>query len=446
MNSSSIRRSLDTLSFCALVLYILDIILLGTGLVTKYGPISTRILFFAVAFIAAIPRMWEYRKVLIKNKYIWMICAFLLYAAIMAVYGYFAGNRVDIMVQDLKGYINLAILPVMMVMLDSKEKINKLLKFIFCGCLAVALLSFLFSFLRFFPNSIASYLMDRLTYYGITQLTFLTDRATRVFFDTGTRYMFTAFIIGLYFAASKDKPNKLVIIASGAIMASMFISYTRGIYLGALVAGITAVVLVWVTAKAYLISALKSFAVITAVCVVFISGLSLMQSENLFYIGFWRTVTGMQVDTTGWEVAENSNVESEIESLSVREMRKANAIKAIKESPVFGKGLGYAIDEKNGYIEYFYYDLWAKTGIVGVILFLLPPVVLLIEIIKKRKRVSEHTLMFHSLMFASAVFVFVISYFNPCMNSTVGLSIFSLSITAISPANRWDIRPVQSGE
>ena len=127
-------------------------------------------------------------------------------------------------------------------------------------------------------------------------------------------------------------------------------------------------------------------------------------------------------------------------------MRKDNAIKAIKKSPFFGHGLGYAVDKKNGYIEYFYHDLCAKTGFVGLILFLSPLLVLLLELFKKRKTVGEHTLMFQSLMFVSSLFVFIISYFNPCMNSTVGLSVFSLSIAAINPANRWDIKPEVVGE
>jgi DNA-directed RNA polymerase subunit RPC12/RpoP len=63
-----------------------------------------------------------------------------------------------------------------------------------------------------------------------------------VVFDTASRYLFVAFVIGIYFTASKPKANKLAILSMGAIMASIFISYIRGVYLGAVVAGIFAII------------------------------------------------------------------------------------------------------------------------------------------------------------------------------------------------------------
>lgn len=444
MKVVSIRKMLDILSFGALVLYVLDIILFGSGLVTMvYSPISSRFLFFAVAIIAALPRLWERKRELIKNKSIILFAIFLFYAAVMGVYGYLNGNRVDFIIADLGGYINIAILPVMMVMLETKEKINTFLKFVFCGALFIALLSFLFSFMRFFPQGISSYLMNRLTIYEISQLTYLSGNVTRVFFDTGTRYMFTAFVIGFYFIVSKNKPNKFVVSGCAVILASLFISYARELYLGIIVAVVFVFILIGIFAKDYLKNAIKSMAAIVVISVMLIAGLSLLQKENLFYVGLSESFTGLNVNAEGRVDSTDINKE---DNLEFREMIKDNAIKAIKESPFIGNGLGLAVEENVDRVGYSYYDICAKMGIVGLILFVSPFLALLFELFKKRKRVSEHTLMFQSLMFVSSIFVFVISYFSPCINSAVGISVFSLSAAVIDPSNRWDIKPETFGE
>ena len=438
MSLSKIKKSLDTLSYYSLIMYILDIILLGTGMLTKYGFFSSRILFFSVAILAALPDMWEKRRDLLKNKLLWMVGIFLIYIFIMGIYGYFAGNKVSVIIQDLKGFLNFAILPVMMVKLNSKEKINHLLKFVFVGCLAIAGVSFILSFAKFFPNNLTAYLVEKLKHYGLVQLTFLTDKATRVVFDTTSRYMFVAFVIGIYFTASKVKANKLAIVAMGCIMASIYISYIRGVYLGAVVAGIVAIIIMIFTSRSYLKHAFKCLGLATVICLIIVSSLSFMQKENLFVVGFLRSTSGLKIDTSDLNVDEEINKEQEEYNFNLREYRLTEINKGIKKSPIIGNGLGYTIDENTDYIEYFYQDLWAKTGIIGVILLCAPLFALLSVFLKKRRKIGEHTLMLQGLMYCCALYVFVISYFNPCMNSTIGISVFTLSIAIVSPINAWD--------
>ena len=45
------------ISMTMLALYFADIIIMGTGVLTRFGPISARILFFALAIAFAIPVM-----------------------------------------------------------------------------------------------------------------------------------------------------------------------------------------------------------------------------------------------------------------------------------------------------------------------------------------------------------------------------------------------------
>ncbi len=45
----------------------------------------------------------------------------------------------------------------------------------------------------------------------------------------------------------------------------------------------------------------------------------------------------------------------------------------ISNNPIFGNGLGASINSReDGLVEYFYYDILNKMGVVGVVLFFLP--------------------------------------------------------------------------
>ena len=65
-----LMRYCSKISWIAIVLYFLDIILLGTGQLTKIGPFSTRILFFAVAILAALPFLFVKIREYVRNPFL----------------------------------------------------------------------------------------------------------------------------------------------------------------------------------------------------------------------------------------------------------------------------------------------------------------------------------------------------------------------------------------
>jgi len=60
-----------------------------------------------------------------------------------------------------------------------------------------------------------------------------------------------------------------------------------------------------------------------------------------------------------------------------------NGLKAIiKEYPVIGRGLGATGEERDGADEYFYLDVLARMGIVGLLLYMMP---LLLVLLRRRQ-------------------------------------------------------------
>ncbi|MBQ6796977.1 MAG: hypothetical protein IJP10_03080, partial [Clostridia bacterium] len=73
---SAFEEKCSKYAFYALLLYFVDIILLGTGGLTKIGPLSTRILFFGIAGLLSLPILFRNIKKLIKTPVVLFSAAF----------------------------------------------------------------------------------------------------------------------------------------------------------------------------------------------------------------------------------------------------------------------------------------------------------------------------------------------------------------------------------
>ena len=77
-------------------------------------------------------------------------------------------------------------------------------------------------------------------------------------------------------------------------------------------------------------------------------------------------------------------------------------------------------------------DIWSKIGIVGVLIFLMPYIVHTWDLLKKRKLYCAEQKVINLMGNSGVLCLLIISYFNPCMNSAVGLAAYALvSVSAI---------------
>ena len=90
----------------------------------------------------------------------------------------------------------------------------------------------------------------------------------------------------------------------------------------------------------------------------------------------------------------------------------------IRENPVLGHGLGKAITcREDGLAEYFYHDLLVKTGVIGLLLYILPVLWMALDLLRKK---AMGKLQLGSWMAVLLGFM-AFSYYNPYMNASLGI-------------------------
>ncbi|MBE6764311.1 MAG: hypothetical protein E7546_00325 [Ruminococcaceae bacterium] len=477
---SAFEEKCSKYAFYALLLYFVDIILLGTGGLTKIGPLSTRILFFGIAGLLSLPILFRNIKKLIKTPVVLFSAAFFVWMVIGGVIGFVKGNRTDIIKSDFMGYMNLLLLPTMLVIINSKERLNTLFKAIAYSCGAVSVGAILLSFTNLMP--FRDPLRHWLTDVGLCALSGMTSVAVRVFFHTGSRYMFAGLLIAFYFLLTEKGDRKRSLHWCGLMslyIVGIFLSYTRAIYAACFVVAVAAFVFAAVSKKGLWKRILKAFGFAAACAVLFIILLGGVQKgQNLIKVAFYRILLstdlpssmvgddGGLIDTSDGEmdkISEDVQLGSEI-----RQAKKILLSESIVKSPVIGNGLGAAIKYhpeildriefekeeedasgdasgaaaaasanaaaiekslRSGYVEYFYHDIINKLGIIGLALYLAPYIWMAVTTLRAGK--SKH-LMVSIAAFGSISYFFVIAYFNPCMNTTVGISCYMLAMTVMN--------------
>ena len=443
-------------AFYALVLYFIDIILLGTGAITKIGFFSTRTFFFGMAGLLSLPAIFRDYKKLLKKPSVLFVIAFFVWMLIGMVRGIATGNEMPIIKSDVLGYTNLLLLPTMLVVLNSEERIISLMRAIAYSCSGVAVIAMVFSYYTFFPHrdDFRHFLTDQ----GLCALSGMTSVAVRVFLHTGTRYMFIGFLFAFFFllGAVEKKENKTAIHWCGIMaldIVAIFLSYTRAIYAAVALVSIAAFIYIAINKKELVKKMLLGFAASAACAAILLTVIGLSQGQPLLKISFYRILlsTDLPITSTsggggGWFSSEDAEqfatiVEDVTTSGEIRSIKLNLLSESIARDPIFGNGLGVRIDPtkytsdpkllkafESGYVEYFYHDVINKLGLVGLALYAAPFVLVGTETLRRRK---SDDLLLSTATFAGIAYFFCIAYFNPCMNTTVGISYYLTSIAIL---------------
>lgn len=431
--SSTLKRC-SQISRVAMALYYMDIILLGTGALTKTGPFSTRILFFAVALLAAVPLMLRRSGKLLKNPFLIAVLAFLLWMCVALVVGYTSGNRRDILKSDVFGFMNLLLLPAALCVLDEKRHLLALMKVIVFSTLAVALAAVVLSFFRFFPNrGVLDNFGDA---SGLCSFTSMGGNATRIYFHTGSRYCLVAYLLSLYFfLTSSGKKRWLWVACMAMFITGIFIAYSRAQYLGSVLAMLLTLALLLAKQKRLFLKTLTAALISLGAACLLLGGLSVLQHTNLFKVAYYRVAISAPIEGTSSEDESKQwlDYDSEVDSLTVRQEKIRLLEQSIKKHWLAGGGLGSAINYDDGYVEYTYHDIVNKMGVIGLVLFFAPFVIMAVLLFRKRGKESKPRDFLLGIVSLASIFYFLfIAYFNPCMSSTVGISCYVLTMSAFS--------------
>lgn len=447
-SSKTIKIVMEMITYISLVLYMFDVVLLGTGELTKSFGIQSRMIFFGISVLAAVVLILLDLKKYLNNKYLISVLVFMVVIFIAAIRGFVGKQNTTILLSDFKGFLNFLIVFPMMAVMYKKNRVISFLKMLCLSLGVVSVLGIILAFYLQMPLEIRHWAYDFFDGYNICMITELTGRVTRIFFNSGSRLFFAGFVLSIVFSLIENKRKIIWIFIASLDIFGVFISYTRSGYLAFAIGIFAFVVLILLFYRDFFKPLAIRACFVAGIVVVLIGTVSVAEKANLVDVAINRCLfAGAEIEDNDTNVDKPSdnkndknnkndkltNEKAEIQNLAIREQRKTLALENIKKHPLFGGGLGVSNDINDGFIEYFYLDILSKIGFIGFIIFIIPFLFSVFDTIILRDVFCKEQRLLALAAQLGCLFVFVISYFNPCLNSSVGLFMYSLALVLSMP-------------
>lgn len=447
-SSKTIKIVMEMITYISLVLYMFDVVLLGTGELTKSFGIQSRMIFFGISVLAAVVLILLDLKKYLNNKYLISVLVFMVVIFIAAIRGFVGKQNTTILLSDFKGFLNFLIVFPMMAVMYKKNRVISFLKMLCLSLGVVSVLGIILAFYLQMPLEIRHWAYDFFDGYNICMITELTGRVTRIFFNSGSRLFFAGFALSVVFSLIENKRKIIWIFIASLDIFGVFISYTRSGYLAFAIGIFAFVVLILLFYRDFFKPLAIRACFVAGIVVVLIGTVSVAEKANLVDVAINRCLfAGAEIEDNDTNVDKPSdnkndknnkndkltNEKAEIQNLAIREQRKTLALENIKKHPLFGGGLGVSNDINDGFIEYFYLDILSKIGFIGFIIFIIPFLFSVFDTIILRDVFCKEQRLLALAAQLGCLFVFVISYFNPCLNSSVGLFMYSLALVLSMP-------------
>lgn len=447
-SSKTIKRAMEMITYISLFLYMFDVVLLGTGELTKNFGILSRMIFFGISVLAAVVLILLDLKKYLNNKYLISVLVFMVVIFIAAIRGFVGKQNTTILLSDFKGFLNFLIVFPMMAVMYKKNRVISFLKMLCLSLGVVSVLGIILAFYLQMPLEIRHWAYDFFDGYNICMITELTGRVTRIFFNSGSRLFFAGFALSIVFSLIENKRKIIWIFIASLDIFGVFISYTRSGYLAFAIGIFAFVVLILLFYRDFFKPLAIRACFVAGIVVVLIGTVSVAEKANLVDVAINRCLfAGAEIEDNDTNVDKPSdnkndknnkndkltNEKAEIQNLAIREQRKTLAIENIKKHPFLGGGLGVSNDINDGFIEYFYLDILSKIGFIGFIIFIIPFLFSAFDTIILRDVFCKEQRLLALAAQLGCLFVFVISYFNPCLNSSVGLFMYSLALVLAMP-------------
>lgn len=447
-SSKTIKRAMEMITYISLFLYMFDVVLLGTGELTKNFGIPSRMIFFGISVLAAVVLILLDLKKYLNNKYLISVLVFMVVIFIAAIRGFVGKQNTTILLSDFKGFLNFLIVFPMMAVMYKKNRVISFLKMLCLSLGVVSVLGIILAFYLQMPLEIRHWAYDFFDGYNICMITELTGRVTRIFFNSGSRLFFAGFALSIVFSLIENKRKIIWIFIASLDIFGVFISYTRSGYLAFAIGIFAFVVLILLFYRDFFKPLAIRACFVAGIVVVLIGTVSVAEKANLVDVAINRCLfAGAEIEDNDTNVDKSSdnkndknnkndkltNEKAEIQNLAIREQRKTLAIENIKKHPFLGGGLGVSNDINDGFIEYFYLDILSKIGFIGFIIFIIPFLFSAFDTIILRDVFCKEQRLLVLAAQLGCLFVFVISYFNPCLNSSVGLFMYSLALVLAMP-------------
>ena len=126
--------------------------------------------------------------------------------------------------------------------------------------------------------------------------------------------------------------------------------------------------------------------------------------------------------------SQRSYIEVTEKSDQLRQETKDSLNVYIQRSPVIGCGLGAsAANRDKGVDEYFYLDMLARTGVVGLLLYMLPFGYVVVWCLRRRELLRECPE--GAAVVCGLCTFWIVTWFNPWMNAVLGIAWYAVTLS-----------------
>ena len=440
---------IEKMAFILLNILVVDLCVFWAGRLIEFGPLTFRMILLIMLFVICVPLFLKNFKNLFKNNYIRIILVFAGLVIFSTLIGIYNNNRINLIITDIKGFVYFAFLPCVVVLINSHDKVVKLAKTAMYSAAIQAIIHMVFVcfYIANVPwlNSFAEFSYERRFFYIAYRIS-----------STNVRITFLSMIcllfgmaFSIYFSVkSTKKATKIIYPMITAICGfSLLMTYTRSAYLAAAVTIIPLLIILFVyIAKKEKFALLKHLAITLIIVGVITAGFNIGTGDNYLGYGLSRVFVGIDIfddlfnkDSSGSVDSSDDNsddadnktpndigeddafYQNTVYSDNLRAKTVSDLMANIEKSPIIGLGLGSEIKSRpDGLNEYFFLDLFSKMGIIGLICYLSPVILMVIQLMQLLKKKSKIFLML-SIWFCVLLGFITYSYFTPCMNSSVGI-------------------------
>lgn len=433
------------LSFGVLCLFLLECSITGGGRYWEVGPVSVRILLGGLAAVLALPELFRHLGAYLKKPVIWLTLIFVVWLAFCAWLGIRSNNRMDVLITDVKGFMWLFLIPVFVAVVRSRDRLRTLLSWVLAGAVIQAALILAVNAAVVLSDN-PEPLCRWLTAHSIGLVDIVSNKLVRVFFKSSP-YMIVGCVVVLFRQARAPKLRWRYVLAVALLFNALLLSYTRSLY-GALgltaVLSITAVLILCPAGRkrvlAFLLAAVVCFGVLVTVQEFALEG---------SYLSFAVSRTIGQEVPTSWasqlrgrirgDISDDKPNDAEMDrqrsyievtekSDQFRQETQDGLKDCIRRSPIIGCGLGAAAASRDsGVDEYFYLDMLARTGIVGLVLYILPFGYVVLWCLRRRSLLRECPE--GAAVVCGLCTFWVVTWFNPWMNAVLGIAWYAVTLS-----------------
>lgn len=417
----------------------------GSGRWLAAGALSVRIALFILCFFASLPFVLADWRRLLRRPFFILLAAFGAAVLLSAGLGLAGGNAPAFVWADVSGFLTLALLPGIYVLIDSRRKLARLLDVVFYASVFVGAATLaLHLSLAFMDGAATNAVNDWINDRSLGGLAMLPTRLNRVYFRAQIFLQFSL-VYGVW--KMKDLPRRgqlLVCLCEGVMLFAAIASYTRGFWAGLAVSAAVLLVLEHRDWKRLTVAAGASLAV---ACVFFAGSILcygkpyvLMEIVNRFDKSL--TVSGLPgedgpahaPEATPTPPPEEEDIVAAANEAAVN--LRADSLAALKEKiarrPLLGSGLGANLDgvREDGKTEYMYQDITMKMGVLGLLVFLsvyfLPPARFLLDWLKGKGRGGGRS----GYLTAGYIGVAATSALNPFLTTPMGILMLALVLVS----------------